>query len=66
MAKLVQSESEFKTYLGWYGNCNQTCESYNLENVSDKVMIVYEYTTAGALRIGSIMFLLLDYKILQN
>ncbi len=48
MAKLIQSESEFKTYLGWYGNCNQTCESYNLENVSDKVMIVYEYTTAGA------------------
>lgn len=48
MAKLIQSESEFKTYLGWYGNCNQTCESFNLENVSDKVMIVYEYTTAGA------------------
>ena len=45
MATLTQDLNSFKTYLVWYGNCEEeTCEEFDLDQHKDLIEICYEWT----------------------
>ena len=48
MATLTQDLNSFKTYLVWYGNCEEeTCEEFDLDQHKDLIEICYEWTLSG-------------------
>lgn len=45
---LKQDSSDYTTYLGWYGCCDEnTCEEFDLTS-TDLIHTVYQFTESGA------------------
>jgi hypothetical protein len=46
---LTQNETSYTTFLGWYGNCENECESYDLtsQDENDAIFSVYQFSESG-------------------
>ena len=49
MAKLYKSTNDYKSFLGWYGECGD-CSPVSIDDYADHIFLVYEWSEGGYAR----------------